>query len=523
HTTDNGVLDDGWLHFRGRADDIINCGGIKIAPEALEADLQAELRIAGGVAVARTPHPLRGEGVLIAVTPQVSIAPDRLLEAARAALARRGLNAADAIRIAAIEELPCTAAGKVQRHRLSELLASAEPPAAPCISTPTPPERRDSVRAVFAAALSGHIPQASDTFVSLGGDSLSFVQATVGLERILERVPPNWESLSVAELEGLPRARGRSSSVVLETGIAVRALAILSVVNTHIGLGMLGLGLIGSIPGGTEPLMLLSGLGFARFHGSKAVSTASAQPVLNYLSRILPAYWAITLALIFIYGPHHPERFLLLYSSFGSDRLFGFWFIEALVHANIVLIGLLLIPRLRRAYLAAPFAWSMGLTALAYTAAAAWKYDLHGDPRNLVGSLWLFAVGLAIFHAKRLREQLAALCALAFGAITLMYFTDLVWALVSGVAIVLLPRVVLPRALGSVTTLLAKASLYIYLGHMLWANAATSLLHVRAVEFRYLIGVMGGLILYWASEVFWRLVGSLRHSSVLERVHEAAD
>jgi acyl-CoA synthetase (AMP-forming)/AMP-acid ligase II len=522
HTTDNGALEDGWLHFRGRADDVINCGGVKVAPEALEAELCALLELAGGLAVARMPHPLRGEGVLIAVTPQVSRAHSEIQEAARSALQRRGLHVSDALRVVPIDELPCTAAGKVQRHRLSALIG---PPSSAVAreSAPPAPAERETVRGVFAAALNGQPAKADDTFVSLGGDSLSFVQATVGLERILQRVPPNWENLTIAQLEQLPQARAKSFLVALETGIVIRALAILSVVNTHIGLGMLALGLIGSIPGGTHPLMLLSGLGFARFHGAKTMASRTAQPVFSYLSRILPAYWAITLALLCIYRPAHPAQFLLLYSSFGPDRLFGFWFIEALVHANLLLLGLALLPRVRSAYQAAPFACSLTLAGVATAGALAWQVLAGGDPRNIIGALWLFALGMAMFHAHRRWEQLAALAALGVAALSLMNFSDLVWTLLGAAAIVLLPRIVLPRPVASATTLLAKASLFIYLGHLLCANTATHLFKVSAVEARYLFGVFGGILLYLCNELFWRVVAALRGSRALQREPEAAD
>jgi hypothetical protein len=381
----------------------------------------------------------------------------------------------------------------------------------------------ESVRAVFAAALNGHSPEPGDTFVSLGGDSLSFVQATVGLERILQRVPPNWENISVAELEQLPHAREKSFLVALETGIVIRALAILSVVNTHIGIGLLGLGLIGSIPGGTHPLMLLSGLGFARFHGAKTIASRTAQPVFSYLARILPGYWAITLALLVIYHPLHPEQFLLLYSSFGDDRLFGFWFIEALVHANLLLLGLAFVPLLRRTYQAAPFASSLGLAGVAYAGALAWKDLAGGDPRNVIGALWMFALGMAAFHAQRRSQQIAVLAALAIGALTLMNLSDQLWTLLGGAAVLLVPRLSLPRPLASVTTLLAKASLFIYLGHLLCANVATHLFHVDAVEARYLFGVIGGVLLYFGNELFWATVAGLRSSRALRRAPEVVD
>jgi acyl-CoA synthetase (AMP-forming)/AMP-acid ligase II len=53
-TNDRGQLQDGYLHFAGRSDDMINCGGLKLAPDALEASIAAQLGGLGSFAV--LPH-----------------------------------------------------------------------------------------------------------------------------------------------------------------------------------------------------------------------------------------------------------------------------------------------------------------------------------------------------------------------------------------------------------------------------------------------------------------------------------
>jgi hypothetical protein len=82
---------------------------------------------------------------------------------------------------------------------------------------------------------------------------------------------------------------------------------------------------------------------------------------------------------------------------------------------------------------------------------------------------------------------------------------------------------VLPRPLAAATTLLAKASLFIYLGHLLCANSATHFLGVDAVEARYLFGVLGGIVLYFCNEAFWSTVASLRSARAPRRAPELVD
>jgi hypothetical protein len=193
------------------------------------------------------------------------------------------------------------------------------------------------------------------------------------------------------------------------------------------------------------------------------------------------------------------------------------------VHANLLLLGLAFVPLLRRTYQAAPFASSLGLAGVAYAGALAWKDLAGGDPRNVIGALWMFALGMAAFHAQRRSQQIAVLAALAIGALTLMNLSDQLWTLLGGAAVLLVPRLSLPRPLASVTTLLAKASLFIYLGHLLCANVATHLFHVDAVEARYLFGVIGGVLLYFGNELFWATVAGLRSSRALRRAPEVVD
>ena len=66
-TSDRGRIENDRLWFEGRADDVINCGGIKLAPEMVEADVRRRIGLSPEFAVLRHPDPLRGDGVTIAL------------------------------------------------------------------------------------------------------------------------------------------------------------------------------------------------------------------------------------------------------------------------------------------------------------------------------------------------------------------------------------------------------------------------------------------------------------------------
>ncbi|UIY32604.1 fatty acid--CoA ligase family protein (plasmid) [Neorhizobium galegae] len=65
-TSDLGHMKDGYLYYDGRADDMINSGGVKIEPNMLEARISQLVGQLGNIVVAKVPDALRGDGVLVA-------------------------------------------------------------------------------------------------------------------------------------------------------------------------------------------------------------------------------------------------------------------------------------------------------------------------------------------------------------------------------------------------------------------------------------------------------------------------
>ncbi len=122
-TQDLGSIKNGYLYYEGRADDIINYGGIKISPEALENSIYNKLRHNGGLAISRKPGSARGDGFLVAFTPALNIKEQHLRQIVSQALLEWGVHASSsAITMAKVKSLPQTPSGKIQRHKLNELV-----------------------------------------------------------------------------------------------------------------------------------------------------------------------------------------------------------------------------------------------------------------------------------------------------------------------------------------------------------------------------------------------------------------
>ncbi|MBL0922476.1 MAG: AMP-dependent synthetase, partial [Phycisphaerales bacterium] len=132
--------------------------------------------------------------------------------------------------------------GKPDRQRLLALVEEREHAPA------------DDAASVLAAVLRREV-RPTDSFASLGGDSLSYVGVSVRLERLLGTLPDDWHLRPVATLAGEPPARRRWRSV--ETGTVLRALAVVAIVATHSNLL--------DLTGGADLLLVLVGFNLGRF------------------------------------------------------------------------------------------------------------------------------------------------------------------------------------------------------------------------------------------------------------------
>ena len=193
-TSDTGTLEQGFLFFHGRADDVINVSGAKLSPDLLEAALRRDLGIEGDFCVARRPDPLRGEGILLALTPATADRQRELVDRLAELVEAQGVAARNAIAVRVLEQLPQTSTGKVQRSRL----------AGPAEDAPPADSARDSGTDELDAWLRQRLgPAALDgeaTFHDLGGDSLMHLELSLRLERCLVRIPGGWENRSLREL-----------------------------------------------------------------------------------------------------------------------------------------------------------------------------------------------------------------------------------------------------------------------------------------------------------------------------------
>ncbi|GLZ28546.1 AMP-dependent synthetase [Lentzea sp. NBRC 105346] len=367
-------------------------------------------------------------GVTIAVTGEAA-------EVRRLVPSLTGLPAGH-VRVVEFTELPRLANGKIDYS---------------AVSTATSDGATETVRALYCEIL--HLPDVDDeaTFVSLGGDSMSYVQMSIKLEELLGSLPPNWPTTPIAELEG---ARGGPTTV--ETNILLRALAIVLVVGTHIGLYQ--------VLGGAHLLLAVAGWSFARF-GLSHVDTGKA--VLRSAARIaVPAMaWIGWRALV---RDDVGTANVLLVNNYAHQGAWGYWYVEVAVQLLLVLGILFAIPAVRRLERRHRFGFAAGALAIGLVAYLFANDTVEFPERALAthGVAWFFALGWLAHRSTTLRQRLFT-AALTLVLVPGYFDNPLREAVITAGVLLLLfvPRVVAPRLLVRVAGLIAGASLYIYLSH----------------------------------------------------------
>lgn len=365
-----------------------------------------------------------------------------------------------ALEVHAVPELPRLASGKLD---YPAVLALAKPTAHDAASSANSGAKpQDSVVRIFEDTLELTDISDDDTFVSLGGDSLSYVAASVRLEQALGHLPPDWHVTPVgvlgARLEQ-PRPRKRRPFARLETSIVLRAVSIFLIVSTHIGFL--------HWQGAAHVLMAVAGFNFARFQLSGERIPRLRRQVASLARVIIPSMAFIGFAYL-ITDRYSLANIVLLHAIIGPEEVTTrshFWFIEVLVYVLVSITALLAVPWVSRAAKRFPFLFPLVLLA----AGLLTRYELFepGIPHT-TPIFWLFALGWAVARARDILQR-GAVSVVA--ALTIPGFFDnpaRELTVLAGILLLLwLPSIPVPAGLRRLTVLLASASLHIYLVHWL--------------------------------------------------------
>ncbi|OZC77106.1 AMP-dependent synthetase [Rhodococcus sp. 06-418-5] len=373
----------------------------------------------------------------------------------RTAADTSGLPAA-AVRVCLVDRVPRTPTGKPDLRAVADIAARQD-----LVTSDTVPPTAD-VKALFAEIL--HCSQVEDdsTFVSLGGDSLSYVRMSLRLEAMLGHLPENWHTTPVRDFDRGPRSRRGWRRV--ETNVLLRALAILLIVGSHIHLF--------AVLGGAHVLLGIAGYNFARFHLGAADRTERTRRVLRSVARIaIPSMVWIGLV-IALTGDYRITSAFLLNGILGPDGWsaeWRYWFVEAIVYIVLAAAATLSVPWLDRLERRHAFWFPMGLVGLGLLT----RYglvDIDDSPNRILTAsvvFWLFALGWAAAQANTIRQRLWVTVVIA-ATVPGFFFGDTQREIIVTIGlcmVVWLSSVPFPALLGRVAGVLASASLFIYLTH----------------------------------------------------------
>ncbi|MDQ3484680.1 MAG: AMP-binding protein, partial [Actinomycetota bacterium] len=371
----------------------------------------------------------------------------------------------DRVAVLLVDELPRLESGKTDHGALRSVALSA--PAEDHGAVPGA-RRPATVRDLYAQLLGGPAPGRQSTFVSLGGDSLSYVEISVRLEEMLGQLPVDWHTMPVRELEEIralapPPQVSRWRWQRLEMTVVLRAVAIVLVVGSHSNVFMLA--------GGAHVLLAVAGFNFARFSLAHPRRRDRLSHLRTSICRIIvpSVVWlALVVALTDSYGLTNVFLMNTVLRPDGWTDAWHYWYVESLVLILVALAALMAIPQLHRWERASPF-W---FVAVPVVAALVLRFELvtPGSSPDRIHSpqyvFWAFALGWAAAQAATWQHRLVVSMVILVS--TPGFFDDPSREAVVVVGLLLLvwrSRVTVPSALVRPLAVLASASLFIYLTH----------------------------------------------------------
>jgi hypothetical protein len=362
------------------------------------------------------------------------------------------------------------------------------------------------------------------SFKDVGGDSMTYVLASIELQRVIPNLPRDWPDRSIASLQAM--ADGSASTQrsrvfqAIDTSVLIRAVAPLQVVCFHFGPAWLA--------GGAALLLLVVGYNVARFMLDHIAHDRWGTVLRGLALRIFLPYWLV----VGIYGVTHggvslPDV-LLVGNFLGSHQtdLTGIetWFVQAIAQAVLVLFLLTRVPFVREGLRRRPFAAALGILALASAIrllepVVAPQLLAQNQGREFTWTFWLFALGLLIHAARTPRARIVASVALV-GLALAFYPGD--WGrtltiAAGGLVLVWIDRVTVPRLAIPAIMVIGSASLFIYLLHLRAPGWQTPTTDWTVDLIRVAIGVGIGVVGWWLYErlgdVVQRVGAGLRRSA----------
>ncbi|WP_264312776.1 amino acid adenylation domain-containing protein [Pseudomonas putida] len=357
------------------------------------------------------------------------------------------------------------------------------------------------------------------TFVELGGDSLSFVRASMVLEELIGHLPDRWEMIPVQDLAELAEQNTKASKWsmrVMEVPVFLRMIAIILIVVGHLNVFSEW-----RIAGETSVLFLISGISLARFQFKAIDERGDARMLLKSLAAIAVPTLLYTVLVQALFDRVHWQSLLLISNWFTQDKVgvFNYWYIEVLVQMLLILGVVLSFKRVRQAIIANPFRCLVTASCVLVAAdvlLSRFVFDatalLNRVPQHYLA---VMVLGMAIHYADTpLRKAVAsAVAVLLIAELDLVAIAGIGWqafaryidiALPAMLALIWFRSVPVPGAVARAGAMIASSTLFIYLTHFQFQSLAKRIFDQPV--FAVVLAIVGGVVVTYCWNTLTRLV-----------------
>ncbi|KII28822.1 antibiotic biosynthesis protein [Pseudomonas fluorescens] len=497
-------LSDGSVSFLGRGDSQVKIRGHRIELSEIEGAISRHSRIKQCVVVAAKDHAMtRLVAYCVATTP-VSAAElrehvgDELPEYMVPAL------------FVFLDAIPLTPNGKIDKRALPPIAGNTD--TAPVNSNQKLSPLALKLTAAWSEILEVTHIDAGLSFVELGGDSLSFVQASMVLEELIGHLPEQWETRPIRELCELTNIAKPSKFSVreMELPVLLRVISIMFIVIGHFNLFP-----IWPISGETTVLFLVSGISLARFQLNAINERGNARMLLKSIISIAAPTILYTILLQVVFDKIHWQTLLLISNWFPSSITgdFAYWYIEVLLQMIVIIGFALSFQRVRSIIMSNPFRHlviAACLLAVADLMINKYLFDATGlfnrVPQHYLA---IMVLGMAIHYAHSTKRKLIAsavtvmiiafqdfqaLSGLATQGLETGIYVDI--ALPAVLALIWIRSIPVPGLIARGLALIASSTLYIYLTHFQFQSVARHLYDQPALA--VVIAIAGGIAVGYA-------------------------
>lgn len=525
-TGDNGMCRaDGSIVLQGRMDDQVKIRGFRVELGEVVAALESETAIQSAAVLAQQAQ--NGENYLVAylVKPKELEANNAFIEQIKTSLTTKLPAYMVPNHYVWLDALPLLPNGKLDRTKL---------PVVEQQNSLVPEDEDADVNSTeymlnrqWKTILNTSTLDTRKSFVELGGDSLSYIQATLAIEKSIGWLPEDWEKMPLKTIAKLPKKMG-SKSYEVGMPIIIRALSIILIVVEHAIADLTNTADF-TITGTTAALFIVAGWSFGKYQANLILKNNSVFASYSSLVKILlPSITYLFLLQITHEGIDWPS--LLLVSNFISFENYGnYWFVMVLVQCLIILSVLFSFQKIRSLFSKNQFNFAITATIIGIVAALTiphlWNTNSLMD-RVPHMKLWYMFLGMSIAYASSSKDKTILVAITIFAFLGIWFFGELytwipreaffspwpknnTFPLIPMIATLLLinvPRLPIQTSLAKIINIIAASSLFIYLAQHQFFNLAYKLHLPKEALLLCIFAVIGGIVFWKCWELSTHLI-----------------